>query len=337
MTGTRHRTGAPACVALLLVVAILGPSAHIEAGEKPDPSTLNLKAIELSRDGAYLEAIEIWLAMLIEQGPGYAFAAVVHRNVGRNYQKLDMAPQSWWHLRQAVELASEGAEKPALWLFETERALEKQHVKVSLTVHPAGSHVVFEEKGKLRTYPAPLSWWFVPGRHSLTIQQPDGRLVQYPVEIGRTTRSLVVGKPETEPIAPVPVTADDKSRKIGRTTWILLAAGTAFAIAGGVTYGVAASNLSDLEADFEDTYGLTPLSQAQYDAVGNDWDREISSRVQSWETASWVLWGTGAATLALAGVFLYLDLTDGDDETASRFGVAPLAGEVNGVSFGFTF
>ena len=153
-----------------LALLLSGP-AH---AQEVDVGKLNNQAIELSKQGEYEKAARIWLSLLDKLGPDYKHAWVFHKNVGRNFQKLNRYPLSWWHLDRCLMLTRGDSKHAKKWVNEVEKALERKHVKIRLEVEPPGEQVRLGEGADRTWYKAPLTWWFLPGKQSVEVRAEAG-------------------------------------------------------------------------------------------------------------------------------------------------------------------
>ncbi len=296
-------------VTALLSVCLAAPPlvrAQSEAAP-PDPARLNEQAIELSRQGELAEAIEIWWSILESQGSEYKHAAVVHRNIGRNYQKLEQWPEAWYHLDRCVTLAPADA-RCVEWRAAVEGRLSGAYVKAQLRTDVTSCGVLLGEMERERVYAAPVDWWFKPGVHRLTVV--DARL-------GTRSHSLEPSSQSPHVLSclqPVPaVSLTTKSiwhERVGLPEWLLVGGGAAAILAGGITWWVASDRLDSLHSEFARDYGALSLTQAEYDIVQREWDSKVSSRVNPLEQGSYALWGIGGAALVSGVVMALL----GDDK-----------------------
>ena len=177
-------------IAVLVLCFVSAPLGHGQ--EAPGTADLNTKAIELSKQGAFPEAIEIWITLIGREGDQYRYASVLYMNVGRNYQKLENYPQAWWYLDRSIKLSDGRSKKATRWRTEVEEKLKPDNVLVELEVLEPGARLIIQEGRRLRGYPLPAMWWFPPGKHALTIRSDTHGLVQREIEVksDSTTFSL---------------------------------------------------------------------------------------------------------------------------------------------------
>ncbi len=168
-----------ACVLLILVAS----TPVVYGQEGPDTADLNTKAIELSKQGAFLEAIEIWRTLIEREGDQYRYASVLYMNVGRNYQKLENHAQAWWYLDRSIKLSDGRSKKATRWRTEVEANLKPGNVLVELEVLEPGARLIVQEGEKLRGYPLPAMWWFPAGEHALTLRSDKHGLVQRKIKV----------------------------------------------------------------------------------------------------------------------------------------------------------
>ena len=323
------------------------PAAAPGQPRQPDSGALNEQAIALSKGGAYAEAIEVWWRILEREVPGYSHAAVIHRNIGRNYQKLDALPEARWHLNEAVRSTDKPHPKALEWLAAVDAALAGEHLEVVIDVEGRDGEVLVEEGGKLRAYPEPLTWWFRPGDYKLSVRARDGALRQHNLRIapGRTryllpARAAVKVPPKDPPDDPPPIVEppppSSRWARVPAWKWALLGVGAAAVIGGGVTYGVADARLSDLRTDFRRDHpsgSRTPASRPSIEAA---WDDAVASDVQPLEVSSYVLWGVGGAAVVTGAVLVSLELL-GDEPPAPGIPTLAPAAAGQGLLLNWTF
>ena len=158
-----------AVVILLVLLVLAVPSGHAE--EQDTIATKNDRAIELSKKGMLGKAIEIWFELLDIAGPEYAFRWVFHKNVGRNFQKLEKNQRAWWHLSKAVDLAPE-KEKDKLQkrLDKLElKLISGDYIRIKLVASRFGQFLPVDDE-LARWYPLPTVFWLKPGRLNIRVR-----------------------------------------------------------------------------------------------------------------------------------------------------------------------
>jgi hypothetical protein len=321
---------------LLLLVTWSVPAAGQPAPSpnEPDSGALNDQAISLSQAGAYAEAIEIWWRILEREGPDYAHAVVIHRNIGRNYQKLGALPEARWHLGEAVRSTDKPHPKALEWLDAVDAALAAEHLEVVVDVEGQDGEVFLEEGGRLRGYPEPLAWWFRPGVYKISVRARDGVMRQHNLRIapGRTRYLLtprVAVKPPVEktppelPASVEPPPPPSRWTAVPAWKWALLGVGAAAIVGGGATYGVADARLADLRGDFRRDNPLETRTPASRPGIEEAWDDAVATDVRPLEISSYVLWGIGGAALVTGTVLVALDLVGDDPPPAGAPTVTP--------------
>ena len=172
----------------VLFVALMSAAAPATAQEVAD---LNNKAVQLTKAGEYMEAIEIWLGLVDNVDPEYEYLWAFHLNIGRAFHKLlDPAP-AWWHLTRSLELNPDH-KKTGEWLDEVETALGKGHVKVTVKANAAGTRVRFIHGKREEWYPVPFTWWFKPGSYKLTAQAEGYHPADVDVRVGAESTEVEV-------------------------------------------------------------------------------------------------------------------------------------------------
>ena len=302
------------CLRVILpVLLIVGYAAGAAAQPAaPDSGALNDQAIALSKKGAYAEAIEIWWGILEREGPDYAHAMVIHRNIGRNYHKLGALPEARWHLNEAVRSTDKPHPKALEWLEAVDAALAAEHLEVLIDVEGSGGEVFLEEGGRLRGYPEPLAWWFRPGTYKVSVRARDGALRQHKLRIapGRT-RYVLAPRAAVKPPPDDPLKADPTGEEpapiveapprpggvaaVPVWKWALLGSGALAVIGGGATYGVADARLSGLREDFRQDYPPAARTAASKPGIQKEWRDAVEKDVRPLERSSYVLWGVGGA------------------------------------------
>lgn len=307
------------------VVLLLFISLPLAAQERPAPdvSELNDQAIELSGQGAYEEAIEIWLGLLARTGDPGPYSAVLHRNIGRNYQKMGSPEHAWYHYSLASSVEDDSGLLKT-WMGEVERELE-QAGKHPLRVQAReGTRLVMKDGEKLRSYPCPLTWWWATGNATVVVERPSGSIEQETVAVtpGRSEWLMDSSEPVPEPELPL----EEPTSAVGTGPrwwhWGILGSGLAVAAAGGIVLGIASSNLSDLRGDF---LSDSTLVEPERSAV---WEEQMDSRVIPYERSGWVLMSLGTVTALGTGAWMVWDCLkhrgDSSTGTSSSNSAVPL-------------
>jgi hypothetical protein len=320
----------------LLVAPAQGRAQGAERGTPLDPAALNQQAIDLSREGELAEAIDIWWAILDTQGPSYKYASVVHRNIGRNHQKLEQWAESWYHFERCLEYLSTD-EKCAQWKQEVEARLADGYVRVAVTVEPASCLVVPDATERQRAYRAPLQWWFPVGARGLLLVDDVLGVRTHVVEVSSATASLPLSCSQPNIEDPRKGGPSSLIDRVALRDWLLLGGGAATVLAGGATWWTASDRLETLRADYQRDYGERSLTRPEYDEVAADWESQINERVVPYERTSYVLWGVGGAAM-LTGILLAVLLPE-EPDGQPQVGVLPLVPSLGGqgLSFGFSF
>lgn len=362
----------------LTVFFLLVLTANTAAQDKPDIAARNKEAIELSQQGELEKAIFVWLQLLKDTPGSYKHRWIFHKNVGRNYQKLAMLPEAWWHLERSLKLRGAPDEKAFRWRNVVETALARKHARIRVYVQGKNGAVKVGEGQHGAWRKTPFYWWFPLGEQRVTIRAEGvaavpvdfkvgsevevlelsppthGMVVldilpatailtvdKTPVQPGTTELRLKAGEHEIAAASPqfigdsktftvvagksqsvslhlqkkvlIPPKPDPKPEPpTAWWKWTVFGVGAAMVLAGGVTYAVADSRLSDEKKAHQDwrvVQGLTgSLSSAQSQQVASDWDARLSDRVEPLEYGSYALWGAGAAAVVTGAVLLYPDL-----------------------------
>lgn len=157
-------------VGLLTIVLLLTLVCPVWAQDGPDVVARNKEAISLSQEGKLEEAIFVWLDLIDRTGRSYAHRWVFHKNVGRNYQKLDMLPEASWHLQRSLKLRGEPDEKASEWSKEVERGLSRKHARLRVYVQGEQGEVKVGTGKHARWLKAPFFWWFTLGEQVVEIR-----------------------------------------------------------------------------------------------------------------------------------------------------------------------
>ncbi len=301
-----------ACAALLAGLVL---STGVCAQEKAAGlNERNDQAVQLSQDGKLIEAAAIWLDLIDEVGPDNQYLWGFHMNVGRNFQKLALFPEAWWHLRRSVTLNPGEKTRALEWLAEVEKTLLQTHRRITVVVGHAGGRVRFLHGTRETWYKAPLEWWFKPGEQSIDVAAEG---------VERTTRQFSVGPQTTEVVLrldqgaggdPIVKPAGTVESKKGRPVlpWVMLGGAFLLAGAGGATFWVASNNLETEKKDFaewkDEKWGLDGLVPSGKEGEAEDeWDSRMSSKVTPYEITSYALWGAAGAAAVGSIVWLAVD------------------------------
>lgn len=166
------------------------------AQDKADVTTLNDRAIELSKNGMLGKAIEIWVDLLEITDAEYAYRWVFHKNIGRNFQKLSKLSRAWWHFTQARKLApAKSAGKLEKRIAGLENTLaEEGYQRVEVKANRLGEFLPVDDELP-NWYPLPATWWFKPGYAEFKVRSGDGQSVAQREAILAETTRLVAQVP----------------------------------------------------------------------------------------------------------------------------------------------
>jgi hypothetical protein len=154
----------------LTVSFLLVLTANGVAQDKPDISASNKEAIELSQQGELEKAIFVWLQLLKITPGSYKHRWIFHKNVGRNYQKLAMLPEAWWHLERSLKLRGVPDKKAFQWRNVVETALARKHARIRVYVQGKNGEVKVGEGKHARWVKTPFHWWFPLGPQTVRIR-----------------------------------------------------------------------------------------------------------------------------------------------------------------------
>jgi hypothetical protein len=156
--------------------------------QQEDPKHALDRGSELARQEKFDEAIAVWLAVLDRLEP--EDRATAQRKLGLAFKRTERLPEAWYYLTVYVGSSKgKGDETAAGWLREVETALQKTHVKVSLSCEPAGATVHLPPStpsGVQTSTPCPVVWWFTPGRHQVRAEAPGHQPRTVQIDIGGT-------------------------------------------------------------------------------------------------------------------------------------------------------
>ena len=323
----------------MVLLTVSGPV----SGQDLDVGALNNAAVELSKDGKLIEANRIWLDLISKVDEAHEYLWAFHMNVGRNFQKLEMYPEAWWHLSRCVELTTGKDERPVKWLSQVEDGLRGEYQRVVLVLAGPAAKLRPGRDELVHWYKAPLTWWFKPGEYQIGLRSERTAEAVRSVTIGPETKELLLALESLGPVAgdgqplePIPTWKWAVSGALGGV-------GVVLGVIGGVLYGKAADRLDAEKQGFQewlnDEYqlgGKVPTTHVQ-DAY-DEWDRRME-KVTSYETAAWVLWGVGGAAVIGGAVVLLTEAGRGKKGGGeAMFNVTPLylpAGA--GIGLDFTF
>lgn len=180
------------CISFFLFLFLVFAAVPVAAQGESDVSALNNKAVQLSKDGEYMQAIDVWLGLIESVDGEHEYLWAFHMSVGRNFQKLHMFPEAWWHLNRCVELTKGQQEGPVEWLTEVEVALKAGYRKVVVVIGAAGGEVKQIHGTRSQWYKAPVTWWFKPGTQVLTVRAKGHAEREMAVKITQDTSDVVL-------------------------------------------------------------------------------------------------------------------------------------------------
>ena len=293
---------------------------------KPTAEDRFNQAVELAKAGDYQEAVEI-CHEVIERLPASEHSRV-HKLLGYSYKKLNVLPDAWYYLTQYLESSGKEDTAAGAWLQEVETSLkETHHVKVTFTCEPPGATISLPA-----SLTCPLTWWFVPGEHSVHAESPGYMPRTVDVDVrergdsgAREIRLTAIAqlKPPGEGSAgrndssATFVSNPFESGKPARVLeWTLMGSGLALGVTGGIFHGLAWSKNEDLHKAALKLSGS--VAKSAYEEAYQD-------QVRPKEIACYVLYGVGGAAI-LAGVVTWFVREPGSRSTEfSVFSVSPLS------------
>ncbi|MBM4353715.1 MAG: hypothetical protein FJ109_07940 [Deltaproteobacteria bacterium] len=289
-----------------------------------DVTERNNKAVALSQEGKLMEGAIIWLDLIDEVGAENPYLWGFHMNVGRNFQKLALFPEAWWHLQQSVSLNPGGMTRAVEWKDEVEKVLRQTHRKVTVIVGNHGGRIRFLHGTRPTWYKAPLEWWFKPGEEGLDVAADgiEASAQRFPVGLDTSEVVLRLDAPAVvEPIKPPEDGAKaEPARRRQLGPWFLVGGAILLAGAGGATWWVATANLENEKSGFQDwveaqwpTHG-GKIKAGEEDVAKAEWDRRISDSVTPYEVSSYALWGAAGAAAAGGILWLVADASRGKGE-----------------------
>lgn len=205
---TRTCASARLCDGLVALLLLMTPAAFAQDVED-EITRRNDQAIELSRSGKLADAIRIWFELLDTTPADYSHRWVFHKNVGRNFQKLESHDRAWWHLDKARQSPDgEKSDQVKQWLAEEDAFLTKSGwVKVHLAAIGTGEFMPVSDELS-RWYPLPSDWWFRPGLYQLPVRGAPGKEATADFTVHPGTVQLMLDVPQAPGTGTVLVVAD---------------------------------------------------------------------------------------------------------------------------------
>jgi hypothetical protein len=250
------------------------------------------------------------------------------------YQQVGRTASAWATFREAAYMAKDRKDEREALAVESAQALEPKLSYLTLEVSPpAGVALEIKRDGKL----IPEAVWNTaipvdPGPHTVEVSAPGKKPWSSSITIAEGPRqeSVVVPALEDAPLAPVaPLTAPPVERRrepeLGTQKtvgWVLLGAGSAGLITGGVLALLARGNDSDADAECRpDRRGLC-----------NPAGVELGESARTKATWAGVSAGVGLAALG-AGITLLFTAPPPGESTGSLAVGARLRGDGAELSF----
>lgn len=317
--------------ALLLLVMVPWAAAAEGPRSADVISAESERALALAQDGKLDEAVVIWVDILDEVSP--QGRADVHVNLAVAYQALSRLPEAWFHLDAYLTEAPKEDEAVAAERAAIEQELATTHVPLRFSCPTAGTRL-FLTVDRTQAYPCPLRWWFprgdegqifadapgqMPGATPIRAQELDrDRMVI--VRLEPTPSEAPPGADVPPPGADVPVVEEQAAATGAAWKWSLLGGGLGVVAAGAILQVVAYNRDQDLRTQWDPTGAP---SKDAFDSMAAGYSRDYDSDVRPMVYGSYALYGIGGAAAATGLVFLIMDWTQPDAESAVH--VAPLA------------
>jgi tetratricopeptide (TPR) repeat protein len=318
----------------LLLALPLAP-APVRAEEPPKAAT------ELARkrfqegarafsEGRFKDAIDLFLdANRVDPNPAFAY------NIGLAYEELGDASNALRWYRDYLRALPDAPDRKEI---EPRIAHAEQHLRergvqqVTLLSTPPGATLTIDGQ---RIGVTPWTGELVPGRHAIELELrgyvdltdefelPSDHAVDVPVTLQAVPQAAAPTKALAPAPAPVPAEEDVHRSKglsrVGPLTWTAFGVGAAGL---GAALGLEMARSSAVDS-------------ARHSATQRE-GKDHYDQATSFQTASRVALGVGAAFAAAGGVLLYFDLSS-DPATPKRGVSAGCGGPTCGLSFDGTF
>jgi len=158
-------------------------------------AVLNNTAVELSIKGEYQEAIRIWRSLVERTGPEHPYAWVLHKNIGRNYQKLGRYVEAWWHLGESLRLGTGDEKAVTQWRSEVEEELRRERVHVRIESVDAATEVRLGDGEDAAWYAAPTEWWLGAGAYRIAVRGKGEEQSEVCAEVAPSAETAVLVLP----------------------------------------------------------------------------------------------------------------------------------------------
>ena len=127
-----------------------------------DPNKLFNRALDLAKDGQTVEAVKLWIQVLVEVEPRYRPS--VHRALGMAYAQLEQLPEAIYHLEAYLDTRMEAeSTKTREFLTSLRQKAAASYRPVTIACDPASANVYLDGVA----YECPLVWWFPTGKHTV--------------------------------------------------------------------------------------------------------------------------------------------------------------------------
>jgi hypothetical protein len=279
------------------------------------------RGVELVEAGKLTEAVDIWLAVFEQLETRHQHA--VHLYLGLAYKELGQLPEAWHHLTEYLRSNDTSDPETGKDLQETEETLiTKGYVKTGISCTPEQAMVGVDNAKNPFRYSCPLTWWFKPGRHKVTVAAEKFATKTEELAVlargGQAVYSFTLeplpgsGGQVLVPEATVVPTSRTFDLDLA-WRWSLLGAGVVVAGTGGIINGIGYNR----EIKLYNKYLVAGDSQT--------YNRKYDDEVVPRSKAAYVLYGIGGAAAAAGAVFVILEyLERGKKDPATTWTVLPL-------------
>ncbi len=310
------------------------------SGEPRSPEVLSAesdRALALAQDGKLDGAVAIWLDILDEMSP--QGRGDVHVNLAVAYQATDCLPEAWHHLDAYLTDAPKEDQAVAAERAAVEKKLAETHIPLRFSCDIPGTRLYFTAE-RTQAYPCPLRWWFPRGAEGQIFSAaPEHVPGETPIrahELDRDRRVIVrlepappkvPDNPDDVPVVDKPPVTKGKAWK-----WTLFGGGMGLVAVGAILQVVAFNKDQQLRKDYPGDateYGVWQANRKAYQSGFN-------SDVKPMTYGAYALYGIGGAAAATGLVFLIMDWTRPDADSAVH--IAPFAApEMLGLTFDLDF
>lgn len=309
---------------LLMTFLVLVP---ISLPAQTNPVAEVNRGVELVEAGKLAEAVDVWLGVFEQLEPKHQHA--VHLYLGLAYKELGRLPEAWHHLTEYLRNNDTSDPETGKDLQEVEEALiAGGYVKTGIACLPDQSRVVFTSAQTAFRYPCPLTWWFKPGKHKVTVTAEKHATKTEELAVlargGQAVYTISLepmpGTGKEVPVPEVDVVAKEKAFDMELAwKWSLLGAGVVIAGTGGIINGIGYNR----EVKLYNKYLVAGDSQT--------YNRKYDDEVVPRSKAAYVLYGIGGAAAVTGVVFVLMEYLERDrKQPTTAWEVMPVPGGLTG-------